>query len=732
MKKKKSLIKIFAISFLALTILLIASLLIYSFNIDKIDLTLIRSGATSITRIYYFDKDDRRSREGTPHELKDEELFMHKHDWISIDKIPKNLINAFVAIEDKRFYEHKGVDWARTSKAILNYLFKLEEKSFGGSSITQQLVKNVTGNNETTIKRKIDEIIKALDLEKKASKREILEYYLNVVYLGENCYGVATASEVYFNKDISNLSLKECAMLASIVKGPSIYNPHTNLDNNLNRSLLVLNALKEQGYIDDNEYKNAINENVEINPNIENISHTGIYSWFTEALLKQVSEDLSKKYNIAVDTAKKEILKGGYRIYSTIDPEIQHNLENIYKNYPLYIQMQGGKYPESACVIIDPKTSDVLALIGGIGDKKANMIFNRATDAKRPPGSVLKPLSVYAPSIDLKLINYATVFDDTPLALKKGYWPKNSPNRYRGLVPVYYAVEHSINTVAVKALQKLGIKESFNYLDNLMITYDKERDYNESSLALGQLTNGETLLNITNAYSIFANDGKLSNPKTYLYVTDYEGNVILENENDEREVITKETAFIMTKILQGVVNNGTAKNISNKNLVNVAGKTGTSSNNEDKWFVGYTNDYVLGVRVGFDTPNPIYCNINPATIIFDEMIKRIYSDTVKQEEEIPYEIIERDFCFDSGMLYSNSCTIDLRGTRVVHGYFTRDNMPSRNCDMHKTVYVTEDGKISNRILPFWKKRKVSLLDYERDEYKDLIIEDNEYLIKSRD
>ena len=729
--KKKSALKFTIIFFLVILLMFSFGLLIYSITVEKIDLNLVKSGATSITKIYYFNDEDRRNRNGIPIELKEEELFQYKHDWISIEDIPQNVINSFVAIEDKRFYQHNGVDWKRTIKAIFNYFFKFENKNYGGSSITQQLVKNITGKNDTTIKRKIDEIIKAIHLETNASKDEILEYYLNIVYLGENCYGVSTASEVYFDKKVEELTLKECAMLASIVKGPSIYNPNNNLENNEKRSILVLDAMKEQKYINEDEYLLAKNEKVEINQNINNVSHSGIYSWFTESLLSQVSKDLATKHNITEENAKKEILNGGYKIYSTINPEIQKSLEKIYENYHLYLQMQNGKYPESACVVIDPKNSDVLASVGGIGQKKSNLIFNRATDAKRPPGSVLKPLAVYGPALDMKLINYATVFDDTPLILKNNYWPRNSPNKYRGLVPVYYAIEHSINTVSVKALKKLGIKQSQGYLDKLMISYDREKDSNDSSLALGQLTNGETLLSITNAYSVFANEGKLSSPKTYLYVTDYTGNVILNKEDDERGVISKETAFIMSKMLEGVVANGTARNLSCTNLVKVAGKTGTSSNNEDKWFVGYTNDYVVGVRVGYDNPKPIYGSLNPSTIIFDELISSIYKEKVENPIENPMGIIEREFCFDSGMIPDYNCTLDLRGTRIVKGYFTFDNMPRTNCQIHKLVYLTDEGKISNRILPFWKKKKASLLDYTRQNYDDLNILDNEYLIESR-
>ena len=734
MRKKKKIL-ILVITIFSLILLTLGSFTIYFFTLNKeLDMSLIKTGASSVTRIHYFDYENREYRIGKAKELEDEALFLQKSEWCSLYDMPKNLINAFIAVEDKRFYEHSGVDFLRTGKAILNYIFGKNKNSFGGSTITQQLIKNLTGENETTIKRKAEEIFRALNLETKLSKNEILELYLNIVYLSENCYGINSASEVYFGKEISELSLAECASLAAIVKSPTKYNPYRYEENNRERRNVILTEMYNQGMVSLDEYSQAKEESITISSDIENKSKSGVYSWYTEYLIKEVASDLAEKNKISFESAKKLILKGGLNIYSTIDPDIQEIVEDVYENYSKYILPQNGKYNESACVIIDPKTSDVLALVGGIGEKNANMIFNRAVDAKRPLGSVIKPLSVYAPALDLNKITYSTVYDDTPIEIKNGAtWPKNSPNRYRGLVPIYYAVEHSINTVAVKVLHDLGKDKSIDYLNKFMIKTE-EADRNDSSLALGQLTNGESLINVTNAYTPFANNGKIAPFKSYLYVTDNYGNTILEKNIENKKVISEETATIVTKMLENVVKNGTASCIKlNNPNIKVAGKTGTSSNNEDRWFVGYTSEYVCGVWSGFDTPEPIYSNKNPSCTIFNEIFNKIYNNLdEKCEFNYSNDVVTKEFCFDSGKISTEKCTNDVRGSRVVEGYYKKEHAPHDKCEIHKeiTIDITDGLEANIKTSPI-NKRKIYLLDYNRPENDAYNVLDSNYLIKTR-
>lgn len=734
--KKQFFVRISFAILLVIIISLISFVIYVHFNIDKkIDLSLIRTGSSSITKIYYFDYKDRTNRVGEPVELKDEALFLQKSEWKSIYDIPDNLKNAFIAIEDKRFYDHNGVDWLRTFKAIANYFFRFDKKNYGGSTITQQLIKNLTGDNCVSPKRKLEEIFRAINLERDLSKNEILESYLNVVYLSENCYGVGTASELYFGKNVEDLSLKECASLASIVQNPSKYDPYTNLENNEKRSKIILNQMLDQGMINKQEFEEAISDTIEINENIENEKSTGIYSWFTEALISDVIKDISIKYNITEKSARMMVLKGGLNIYSTVDPKIQNFANDTFENYTKYIlPNDDGSYPEASCVIIDANTSDVLAIVGGLGKKESNRIFNRATQAKRAPGSVLKPLSVYAPALEENLITYSTIFDDTPISSLNGSpWPKNSPNRYNGLMPISYAVEHSTNTVAVKVLEKLGIDKSYDYLTaKFKLNLDNKNDKSLSPLALGQLTNGETILNITNAYTSFANGGYIAKPKTYLYVTDNYGNTILKSDDKSERILSGETSAIITKLLEGVVNNGTAKSVSLKNKTAVAGKTGTSSDLKDKWFVGYTPSIVCGVWCGYDAPKPMYYTKNPSCILFDEIMNKVYENKENESFYMPDNITRFEFCMDSGMLPCNECKTDIRGTRVLMGYFKNGTEPQEKCTLHKNVIIDiENGLLANTLTPSYRRRVVSLLDYQRKNDFDSSILDSEYFIENR-
>ena len=724
--KKHVFVKTLFALFLILLVIIISLGIYIHFNVDKeIDLSLIRTGKSSVTKIYYFDYDDRVNRIGKAVELKDEELFLQKSEWKSIYDMPDNLKNAFIAIEDKRFYDHNGVDWLRTFKATGNYIFKFGKKGFGGSTITQQLIKNLTGDNKVSPKRKLEEIIRAINLEKDLSKNEILESYLNVVYLSENCYGVGAASELYFGKDVKNLNLAECVSLASIVQNPTKYDPYTNIENNKKRSKIILSEMLFQNMISEDEYNTAINGTIVINSNIENEKNTGIYSWFTETLISDVIRDISIKYNVTENSAKMMILKGGLNIYSTIDPKIQNIATEIYENYNKYIlPNDDGSYPNSSCVIIEPNTSDILAVVGDIGKKQANRIFNRATQSKRPPGSVLKPLSVYAPAIEKNIISFSTIYDDTPIKLLNNeIWPKNSPNKYKGLMPISYAVEHSTNTVAVKVLEKLSVNTSYDYLTTkFKFNLDNNHDKAPSPLALGQLTNGETLLKITNAYTAFANGGYLTLPKTYLYVTDNYGNIVLENKDRSEKIISEETSYIMTKLLEGTIKKGTAKYISLKDKTSVSGKTGTSSDLKDRWFVGYTPSYVCGVWCGYDKPKPMYYSKNPSCILFDEIMNRIYVDMPSEEFYVPNNIVTCEFCLDSGLLPCNNCKIDMRGNRTSIGYFKRGTEPIEICNLHKRVVVdTSDGMIADVLTPSYRRRVVSLLDYSRKNEFDIIL-----------
>ena len=705
------------------------------FGLSKeIDLSLLNTGKTSVTKIYGFDRENGELKVDSPIELVNERIFLQNSEWCSIESIPENLKNAFIAIEDHTFYEHKGVNWQRTLRATLNYILNFGRSEFGGSTITQQLVKNLTGDDMITPKRKLEEIFRAQNLEKKLSKDEILELYLNVVYLSQNCYGIQSASQIYFGKDASQLSLSECASLASIVKSPSKYDPYKFPENNKSRRKVVLQAMLEEEMITKNEYNQAINDEIIINSMIEYENKSGIYSWFTEKLISDVKTDLINKYKLTEEGASTLINRGGLKIYSTIDIDAQRAADEVFQSYITYLKPQMGKYPEASCVILDPNTADILALVGGVGVKSANRIFNRATDAKRPLGSVIKPLSVYGPAIENRILTYGSAYDDVPILKNGVMWPKNAANSYNGLVSVNYAIEHSLNTVAVKALLDLGIEKSFDFCKNSLGLNLLESDKDEAPLALGQLTEGETLLNATQAYTSFSNGGVLSKARSYYYVTDADENVILKNDYEGNRVFSQDSASVMNIMLQNVAKNGTAKGLKINDEYQIAAKTGTSGGNKDKWIIGYSPYYVCGVWVGYDTPMEMNNSAVFATSMFDSvMIKAHKGKDKKAEIYNSGNLVESSFCVDSGLLPAEACNRDLRTNRIETGYFIKGTEPTISCTRHKELYIdSKTGNISKPNFFSLFKRKISLVDYVRDEmYEDLSIYDKEYLISSR-
>lgn len=553
-----------------------------------------------------------------------------KYKYTPISKIPQDMINAFVAIEDKRFYKHNGVDFLRSGKAIANYLLK-KSTSFGASTITQQVIKNLTGEADRTPKRKINEIFLALNLEKKHSKEEILEIYLNIINLSNGCTGVGAASEYYYSKAPSELTLSEIACIAAITNNPSLYDPQKHPDNLTSRRNTVLLCMLEQKYISEEEYRNAVEQPIELNINTS--KKDNINSWFEETVISNLVEDLME-LGYTKQHAYNKIFHGGLKIYTTVDTDIQSILEDYYEKLPQRLSVDGKEPPQSAMIIIDPYNGDILGIVGAIGKKSGNLIQNYATDTKRPPGSAIKPLSVYAPLIDSGKINWATIAEDSPVTQQQGRdWPQNANRIYKGNISIAEAIADSVNTVSVKMLYNLGEKNSLDFLKgklriNSLVSPNKDNasDANAVSLGLGQTLNGISLCELTAAYSIFA-QGNMSCPRSYYKVTDSDGNIIIDKRNNQERAISYETASVMTKLLQNVVSNGTARGrITLADKINVAGKTGTTQNNCDRLFVGYTPSLLGGVWCGYDYPDPIDRALgNPSIRIWDEVVNRIYA-----------------------------------------------------------------------------------------------------------
>ena len=633
MKKiKTTVIILFIVLFAALSAAtLTATALLSKYRNTKIDPYLIElSLCSEKTRFYSFSKEDREFRRGNAHIVDGSELESgEKYIFTPVEDIPEDLINAFISIEDKRFYSHKGIDIKRTLHAAASYVFGRGE--FGGSTITQQLIKNITGNNAPSIERKLGEAFSALDLERKYDKSQILEAYMNVINLAQGCRGVGAAAEYYYSKSPSELTLDQCATIAAITNNPSKYDPQRHPENNRHRRDLILRSMLEQNYITDDEYSIAISSPIELTIS-ENQKGTKINSWYIDMVTGDVIRDLSQKLGISKQRASSLIYRGGLRIYTAMDEELQKILEDYYSNVYNFPIDNSGSMPQSSMIIIDPHNGDILAVAGAVGEKRGNRIQNFATDTKRPTGSAIKPLSVYAPALDLGIINWGTVIEDSPISVtdKGEPWPKNASRVYYGNVNVKFAIENSLNTVAVKILEMLGNQNSYSFLtQKLRISnLDPKADVGSASLALGQMSKGITLRELTAAYSIFQN-GTMSKPRSYFKVTDSQGNIILDNRTEQERVISRESAAIMTKMLMTVVESGTAKEgITVKSMTEVAGKSGTTANNCDRYFVGYTPELLAGVWFGYEYPESLEkFGGNLSVYIWDEVMQEILVKT---------------------------------------------------------------------------------------------------------
>lgn len=615
--------------------------------------------------------------------------------WVTFDQIPKYLRDAVVAIEDKRFYEHNGVDWIRTAKGVVSLFTGADIE--GGSTITQQLLKNMTTYDDVTVKRKILEIFRALDFDANHEKDEILEMYLNYIYFGKNYYGVATAAQYYFGKDVGELNLAECASLISITNNPSAYNPYVYPENNQYRANLVLSAMKEQGKITQAEYDEA-KAQVDAGLNFtqgenEETQATNILSWYEEQVVDDVIRDLVSELGYSEELASNMVYSGGLKIYSCVDPDIQAKVEEVYENRDnLPLVSKSGQQIQSAIVIIDAE-GNVVALAGSMGEKEGNELYNMATMAHRQPGSSIKPLAVYAPAIDTGLITPATTFDDTPVMELSGKsWPSNSYGKYYGLMDVADAVKQSSNPVAVRALQALGLSKSAEYLEeNFHITTLEEDDYNQlGNLALGGLSDGTSVMEMAAAYSIFPRGGVYLSPKTYTRVEDANGNVILDNTQEEPQVAVKETtAWYINDMLTDVVTKsggtGTAANWSG---MTIAGKTGSTNSNNDRWFVGYTPYYTAAVWTGYERPERItYSGSNPAITLWKMVMEPIHEGLEMKEFDQPSGLQTVQVCADSGKKATSACGNDARGSRVTTVYLFAEDVPTSSCDLHQNVEV---------------------------------------------
>lgn len=581
---------------------------------------------------------------------------------ISYEEMPDNLKNAYVAIEDERFYSHHGVDIKRTASAIFNYVIHFGSSSFGGSTITQQLVKNLTGDNTDSVIRKVKEWWKAFLLETSLSKEEILEGYLNIIYVGPSIYGVDAGAQYYFNKSASELSLEECVFLAGINHSPNSYNPFGDEDNSekiRNRTITVLDKMLELGYINDNEHNEAVS-NVEAGLDFDNgdveAKSDGVYSYHTDALILEITEDVEDKYNISEDFATNYINMAGLTIHSTQDSDIQKETEKEAAKSKYVLKSQtGGDSSQAAMVVMDHKTGEVLSCVGALGEKTKARTFNRATQSVRQTGSAIKPIAVLAPAIDKKIITASSVYDDTEQDFENGYHPVDY-NKALGKITVRRAVESSQNIPFVEIMEELTPKTAIEYLEKMGITSLTENDEG-LPLALGGLDKGISPLQMAGAYSTIANDGVYIEPTFYTQIDRQNGSKALESKQESKRIFSKEVAYILKSLLtQPVVGeNGTATYCEISG-VDVAAKTGTTDENYDRWLCGFTPYYTAVTWYGFDQNETIDFNgRNPAGLIWANVMARIHTGLQTARFEKPSMVLSATVCSETGMRATTGC-----------------------------------------------------------------------------
>lgn len=698
-------------------------------------------------------------------------------EYVNLDEIPLHMQHAVVAIEDERFYEHGGIDMRGIFRALVE---NIKTKSFlqGASTITQQLIKNEVLTNEKSIVRKVKEQFLALNLEdtlekqlgsKEAAKDYILELYLNTIALSHGLNGVEAASQYYFGKHVSDLTLAESACIASITNNPSLYAPDSQPENNKKRQTLVLDKMLELGYITQEEHDEALAEDVYANlvcTNQEESTGVANHNYFVEAMIDQLAEDLQEELGYTSAQAYKMIYNNGLEIHTTMNTEMQAILDETFTDDSMFPPSDGtldvtylisvadtskpvsgpddtsnqshyerkttvtsedevdafvesvkdellddthqlvldkvtvSKSLQSAMVIMDQSNGQIKALVGGRGQKPGDSVFNRATQGLRQQGSAMKILASYAPAIDTGLLMPGSIIVDEPVTY--GSWsPRNWQGRFFGPLTVREGIRDSMNVLAVKAFMMVGAETSFEYMKSMGLEHLVEED-KAATTALGGLTQGVSVMEMTGAYACIANGGTYYEPTYYTVVYDHDGNVLLDNREKEGTRVLKETtAYLLTDMMEDVITSGTgtAAQISG---MTVAGKTGTTSDNVDLTFYGYTPYYTAGIWMGYDTSKEMTNVSGSAHLkIWKHVMSQIHANLPNKEFTRPDGIVTLSVCAASGAQPSSLCSQDY------YGYSARSDLAAADfqrddsvCTLHKSYTVcSETGKLAGPNCP---------------------------------
>lgn len=608
---------------------------------------------------------------------------------IGYEDLPQDLIDAVVAIEDERFWTHKGVDIKRTGAAIVTYVINRGNSSFGGSTITQQLIKNVTDDRETSWKRKIREWYRAYSLEKILDKYEILEAYLNKIYFGEGANGIEVAAETYFAKSAKDLNLAESACLAAAIQTPEGTNPYRSEEAKarlIERQKTVLNKMLELEKISQEEYDEALAYELVFKKG-EIATSSSVQSYAVDAIFEMVAKDLAEAKGITYSAAFDMVASNGYVIHSTIDSDVQASIDKQASNTKYFYKDKDGDMMQCAAIVLDNKTGNVVGLLGGVGEKKG-LDFNRAIDAKLQPGSTFKPIAAYGPAFEQGVSYPGMGIDDVPINLN-GYKPTNWYGYYYGYVTARKALEQSMNIPAVKTLQSVDLDYAVKFATSMGITTLTSANKN-LSLALGSAN--VRVIDMAAAYATMANGGVYTEPKLYTTVEDSEGKEVLTTVGKKAtRVMSATTAYMLTDCLRSVVNNGTGTSAKFSKTIQIAGKTGNTDKDKDQWFAGYTPYYTMVVWNGYDDPQTIgkrKMGSYPytATVVWTNVMKTIHAGLKKASFTKPSGIVNATICTVSGLVATDACKKDTRKV-VKSEIFASGKIPTDTCTVHKLVEV---------------------------------------------
>ena len=605
---------------------------------------------------------------------------------------------AIMAIEDERFLEHSGIDVQRIGSAILSALFNGGTASHGGSTITQQTVKLITGQDQRSTQRKVQEWFSAMTLEQQLSKDEIMQLYINLAPMGNNYVGIEAGAQNYFGKNAKELSLAECAFLAGLPKSPSYYNPlrESGRRNAMRRMRIVLGKMYELGDITLEEYENALNTELVFKTK-STASATSINSYFVEYAVSEVISDIQQERNISRSLAATTVYNRGYHIYTTMEAGVQAVLDEAFVTQELFQTDPEAledypEKPQAGMVVINVQTGAIAAMQGGYGEKTVNLGTNRAVDAHRQPGSSIKPLIDYGPALELRLITPSMVYDDKESHLDpsnpNAVWPKNSDGKFKGPMTIRQAIASSRNTIAVMVWNDVGAEMALWFLNEVGIDRLNEQ---YPSTAIGGFNVGMSPLEMAAAYATFATGGIYTEPYAYTKVLDSDNNVVLEHTANSHRVYREDTSFLMSDMLRDVIKYGTASGkvelITNVNgeSISVAGKTGTTDDNVDKWFCGFTPYYAAAVWYGYDnrlrTTEIPKGDRNNAQLIWNYVMQRIHQDLPGATFQKPDNVIKLEVCTSSGLKATQLCR---DAGCATEDYFIADTYltPQDDCTFH--------------------------------------------------